>query len=241
MNLRFHDGLRETIDLDRMTEFDVESILEPLYDTRGDIDASQILEELGPWALDYTNLYDWSENTPDVHAKGSRLFQLWAEDVETGKVVGVVRGHLALLPFTWSAVTLNDYYKKRETVPFYPMAIITSLRSTLKHNYNLDVFLDLMLEEIQKSWKRERQEAIDSMKKGSELWKRYISSFEQIIHFTILCPSIHRRLIDALKRKDYRISGVMQLLASPTHSYDKATIEHHIRNVEKVLKSSEEN
>ncbi len=237
MNLRFHDGLKDTIDVERMTEFDVESILEPLYDTRTDIDASQILEELGPWALDYTNLYDWSENTPDVYSKGSRLFQLWAEDLDTGKVVGVIRGHLALLPFTWSAVTLRDYYNKGETVPFYPMAIITSLRSTIKKNRELDLFLDTALEEIQSTWKRERQEAIDTMKKDSELWRRYVAAFEDVIHFTILCPSIHRRLIDALKRKDYRISGVMQLLASPSNVYDKATIDHHIRNVEKVLKS----
>lgn len=239
MRLKFHDGLKESIDVDRMTDFDVQSILEPLYDTRSDVDASQILEELGPWALDYTNLYDWSENTPDVHTKGSRLFQLWAEDTNSGKVVGVVRGHLALVPFTWSAVTLRDYYKKGETAPFYPMAIITSLRSTLRENRDLDIFLDRTFKEIRKAWTREREEAIVTIQKDSELWRRYVASFEEIIHFTILCPSIHRRLIDALKRKDYRISGVMQLLASTSNVYDKATIDHHIRNVEKVLKKSE--
>ncbi len=238
MDLIFHDGLQEPIDVERMTEFDVASILDQLYDTRSDIDSSHVLEELGSWALDYTNLYDWSGNTPDIQSKGARLFQIWAEDKNSGEVVGVIRGHFALIPFTFSISTMRDYYTQNGSLPYYPMAIITSLRTTFKENDQLDELLENMFKQISFMWQAERMDAIHTIEKGSDMWKRFVSSFDEIIHFTVACPSIHRRLIDALKRRNYRITGVTQLLASPAPSYDKATIEHHIKNAEKLLDSA---
>ncbi|MCK5347385.1 MAG: hypothetical protein KAR20_28440, partial [Candidatus Heimdallarchaeota archaeon] len=76
-NLQFHDGLKESIDVERMTEFDVDSILNQLYDNR-DVDSSELLQELGPWALDFSNIFGWSENIPDVDPQSARLFQIWA-------------------------------------------------------------------------------------------------------------------------------------------------------------------
>jgi hypothetical protein len=46
-------------------------------------------------------------------------------------------------------------------------------------------------------------------------------------------------MIDALQRNNYRISGVMQLLSSSAPSYDEATIKHHLRLSQKVIKEVE--
>jgi len=233
-NLQFHDGLRESIDVKRMTEFDVNSILDQLYGNR-DVDSSEIIEELGPWVLDFSNIFGWSENISDVDSQSARLFQVWAEDAKSKKVIGIIRGYFTLVPFTFSSSTLKDYYMLEAEVPFYPMAIITSLRTTIKEAEPLDDFLKELLNEVSQTWMRRRTEVISNLESGTELWKRYVYSFEQIIHFTIMCPSIHRSLIDALKRRDYRITGVMQLLASSSPFYDKATIDHHIRKVKAIL------
>lgn len=233
-NFQFHDGLKESIDVKRMTEFDVNSILNQLYEHR-DVDSSELLEELGPWALDFSNVFGWSENIPDVDPQSARLFQIWAEDEKSKSVIGTIKGYFTLVPFTFSSSTLKDYYMLQAEVPFYPMAIVTSLRTTIKEIEPLDDFLQKILNEVSQTWMKRRAEVISNLESGSELWKRYLYSFEQIIHFTIMCPSIHRIIIDALKRMDYRITGVMQLLASSSPFYDKATIDHHIRKVKAIL------
>ena len=103
-NLRFHDGLKESIDVKRMTEFDVNSILDQLYKNR-DVDSSEVIEELGPWVLDFSNIFGWSENIPDVDSQSARLFQIWVEDEKSKEVIGIIKGHFTVLPFTWSSST----------------------------------------------------------------------------------------------------------------------------------------
>lgn len=239
MDIIFHDGIKEPIDVERMSEFDIQSVLDQLFDSRTDIDSASVLEELGPWVLDYTNLHDWSENIPDVQKNGSRLFQLWAENTSTSRIIGVTKGHFVLVPFTLSSSAMKDYYALEATPPYYPMAIITSLRSALREPEDLDEFLKALFEAVSQNWKERRQEAIETLGKETELWKRYVYCFEDIIHFTVLCPSIHRRLIDALKRQGQRITGVMQLLASSSPSYDRVAIEHHMKKARKLIDESE--
>jgi hypothetical protein len=45
-------------------------------------------------------------------------------------------------------------------------------------------------------------------------------------------------LIDSLQRNNYRITGIMQLLTSPSPSYNEASVKHHILAAKKQLKES---
>ncbi|MFX0212433.1 MAG: hypothetical protein ACFFDT_41045, partial [Candidatus Hodarchaeota archaeon] len=105
--------------------------------------------------------------------------------------------------------------------------------------HKLEFLLEQMRKGISSNWKEVRKKTIKRLSKGSDLWKRYVFSFEEVIHFTFLCPSIDREMIDTLQRNNYRISGVMQLLSSSAPSYDEATIKHHLLSSQKMLKEVE--
>lgn len=126
-----------------------------------------------------------------------------------------------------------------EDVPYYPMAVISSFRTSIRDEKTLDCFIDQMKEGISLNWKELRNKIIKRLLKGTDLWKRFILSFDQVIHFTFLCPSIDRELIDALHRNNYRISGVMQLLASTSPAYDETTINQYFRLAKKTLSEFE--
>ena len=104
----------------------------------------------------------------------------------------------------------------------------------------LNWFLDQMRDSISQNWRELRKRKIARLTKGSELWKRYVLSFDNIIHYTFLCPSIDQELIDAMQRNDHRISGVIQLLASPSPAYDEETLTHHINGARKMISESED-
>ncbi|MFX0172297.1 MAG: hypothetical protein ACFE9L_10280 [Candidatus Hodarchaeota archaeon] len=103
---------------------------------------------------------------------------------------------------------------------------------------HLDSFLSKLRDYLSQEWIECKKTIIDYLKKGSDLWKRYLFSFEKLIHFTFQCPSIDRELIDSLQRNNYRITGILQFLASPSPSYDEAFVKHHILEAKEQLKES---
>lgn len=240
LKITIHNGRETAIGFKRMVEFDTKSLLDRLFKGR-DVDSIKVIEQLGPWSLDFTNVFGLAEDVPDIDSRSIRLFTIWAEDTDKEEVLGLVRGFFVLLPFIMSPKIAKEYYMFQEDVPYYPMAIISSLRTTIQEEARLDWFLDQMRDGISSNWKELREKTIKRLPKDSDLWKRFVLSFDNIIHFTFLCPSIDRELIDALQRNDYRLSGVMQLLASPSPSYDEATVKHHLTSARKVMQQFEKN
>ncbi len=238
LNVIIHNGRKNALEVDRLNEFDLKSVSEKFFPTR-DIDSSSLFEQFGDWGVDFTNVHGWAEEIPDIDPRSARLFTIWAEEKTTGDVLGLVRGFFILMPFTLSPTTIREYYSFQEDMIYYPMAIVSSLRTMITEEHKLDFLLDQMRKGISSNWKKVRKNTIEHLSQGSDLWKRYVFSFEDVIHFTFLCPSIDREMIDTLQRNDYRISGVMQLLSSPSPSYDKATIKHHLRSSQKILKEAE--
>jgi hypothetical protein len=237
-NIKIYDGRKKPIDMGRMTELENNCVIERLFSGRA-LEIAAIFEQLGPWIIDFTNIHVSSKEIPDIDDRSARLFSLWAEDTDTKKLLGLVNGFFMVMPFIISQPSVRDYYTLQEDIPYYPMAVVTSFRTIIQEETKLDWFLDQMRGAISQNWKEVREKTIARLPKGSELWKRYILSLDSIIHYTFLCPSIDRELIDALQRNDYRISGVMQLLASPSPAYDKATLAHHIREAKKMISETD--
>ncbi|MFX0151052.1 MAG: hypothetical protein ACFFAJ_09750 [Candidatus Hodarchaeota archaeon] len=238
LNIIIYSGRQNALDVKRMNEFDLKSINEKFYPSR-DIDSSSLFEQFGDWCVDFTNVHGWAEEIPDIDPRSARLFTLWAEDGNTGDILGLARGFFILMPFTLTPSTITEYYSFKEDMTYYPMAIISSFRTIIKDEPKLDFLLGQIRKELSSNWKEVRKNTIKHLSKGSDLWKRYVFSFEEVIHFTFLCPSIDREIIDTLQRNNYRITGVMQLLSSPAPSYDEATIKHHLLSSQKMLKEIE--
>ncbi|MHA2233491.1 MAG: hypothetical protein ACXAB4_13495 [Candidatus Hodarchaeales archaeon] len=218
--LRFYNGRTHSIDKKRLFEFEVKALLDRYYSGR-DIDAATLLEDLGPLALDFTNVHYWSKEIPDIDRRSARLFTMWAEDEKTKEVIAIFRGFYVLLPFKWRKKDLENYYFCQESVPYYPVVVISAFRTSVRDEEQIDALLDRVKKEIELNWRELRQAIIKALDNQTDLQQRYILCFDQIIHYSFLCPSIDRELIDALRRKDYRTTGVMQLLASPSASYDE--------------------
>ncbi|MFW9777811.1 MAG: hypothetical protein ACFFE8_03075 [Candidatus Heimdallarchaeota archaeon] len=238
--LVFYNGRNHYIDKDRVFKFEMAAVINRYYSGR-QIDSTTLIEDLGPIQLDFTDVHPWAPQIPDINEKSARLFTLWAEDGETKDVVLILRGIYVLLPFKWGENTLLDYYEFVEDIPYYPIAVISSFRTTFRDEIMILRLVDRVKEEIELVWRDLRQSVIDRLEKGSELWKRYVLCFEKIIHFSFLCPSIDRELIDALRMKNYRTTGVMQLLASPELSYDQAMINSHLTEAKALISQTEDN
>jgi len=234
LSIRVYNGRTKTLDVEKMIKFDQESVFGRYYRSRP-LDTSNMFEQFGDWVVDYTNVHSWAEEIPDVDPRSARLFTLWAEDSQTGTLLGLIRGFFVLVPFTLDKSTLHDYYSLDEGIPYYPMAIISSFRTIVTEEKQMDELLEKMREGISLNWKEVRESIIKRLSKSSKLWKRYILSFPDVIHFTFICPSFDREIIDALNRKDYRITGVMQILSSPSPLYDEATIRHHLRSAQEII------
>ncbi|MFX0116829.1 MAG: hypothetical protein ACFFB3_19935 [Candidatus Hodarchaeota archaeon] len=241
MVIKFHNGREKTIDIERLIEFEDKCVLTLLFREDDEWDAKTVLEELGPYSIDFTNVNSqWSEYIPDIHPHSTRLFSIWAENNTTGDVVGLVRGFFMLAPFS-SAGGSKEYYKLHEHIPYYPYAFISSFRTLLKEKEALDEFFTQLLEAISQNWQKIRSDTISRLPEGSSLWRRFVLSFEEIIHFSFLCPAIDREVIETLKRRNYRGTGVMQLFASPSPFYDQAAITHHLQKAHQILNRSEKN
>ena len=239
MKLKFHDGREKPIPLTKMAIFENNSVYHRLYGGE-ETDLRTVIEEIGLCALDFKNVHEGSEDITDIDIRSTRLFTIWGENSETGEVVGLIRGFVLLLPFsTPSPPDWYEFYSLRDTVPMYPMAIISSIRAISLNRENWDEFITQLLKQISLIWQKVRKKTISRLPEGSPLWKRYIFSFEDIIHFSFTCPSIDREIIEVLKRRGFRITGFLQLLSSPSPVYDHAAIDHHIKKAQKIVNLSE--
>lgn len=232
--LRFYDGRTAPIDQERLINFEIKSVIERYYHNRT-MDAATVIDDIGPFHVDYTNIQHWSREIPDIDKRSARLFVLWAEDEKTKEVVLILRGTYILVPFKYGKEALREYYFHSKETPCYPMAVISSLRTIYADVLLLCDLLDRIKFEIGENWKNLRKNLIETLDK-TELWERYVLSLDKIIYFSFLCPSIDRELIEALKRKSYRTTGVMQLLASPTPSYDEIVIQSHLEEAKRIIK-----
>lgn len=154
------------------------------------------------------------------------------------EIVVTVRGFYILIPFQWGKETIQDYYFLSEDIPYYPFAVIESFLTILSDEQHLINLIERVNEEIQKNWQDLRQRIIKTTEK-TDIWKRYVLSFENIIHYSFLCPAFDRELVEALRKKEYWITGVLQMLASPTPSYDKAAFKTHLNRAKKIIKEAE--
>lgn len=233
--LVFYDGLDYSIDEKRLTEFSVK--LTNRFYLGDDIEFVRVVEEFGPVVTHYSNIQPWGEEIPDIDRRSARIFSVWAEDNNTREIVVTVRGFYITTPFHWGKETVQDYYFLSEDVSYYPITVITSFLTILSDEQHLISLIERVKEEIQKNWHNLRQRIIETMEK-TDIWKRYVLSFEKLIHFSFLCSTIDRELADALRKKNFRITGILQMLSSPTPSYDKAMVEIHINNAKRILKKA---
>lgn len=236
--LRFYDGRNHFIDQKRLVDFEMRAIINRYYHGE-DINVSTLIEDLGPINLDFTNIHaPWAEKIPDIDKRSARLFTLWAEDEKTKDVVLILRGFYVILSFTWGKSQLKEYFEVSDNAPYYPMAVVSALRTAIYDDSQLSVLLDRIKEEIELNWRELRQQIIKNLDKDDDLWKRYVFCFDKIIHFSFLCSCMDRELIDSLRKKDYRTTGVMQLMSSPTVSYDQAVIKSHLKAAKKIVEES---
>ena len=233
-SIKIHNGRKNTIGVEKITEFDQESIFGRFYRSRS-FDTVNIFEQLGDWSVDFTNVHDWAKEIPDIDPRSARVFTFWAENLQTGKIVAIVRGFYIIMPFTLDKTSIYDYYALSDDTPYYPMAIISSIRTPITDEKQIDELLDRLRKAISLNWEEVRKFTIKKLPKDSKLWKRYVFSFPDVIHFTIVCPSADREIIDALNRQDYRMTGLMQIFSSPSPSYDEATIRHHLRSAQEII------
>ncbi|MHA1978628.1 MAG: hypothetical protein ACW98F_18090 [Candidatus Hodarchaeales archaeon] len=235
--LKFYNGLSHFIDKDRIIKFEEKSLIDRFFSGR-DVSTETMIEELGPIAVHYANVQPWAEEIPDIDTRSARTFSIWAEDKRTKEIVTTVRGFYILMPFHWGKETLQEYYSFSENVPYYPMVVISSFLSIFSEENLLDQLIERVKAELQKNWQNLRQRMIETLKK-TDLWKRFVLSFDSIIYFSFLCSTSDRELVKALRKNDCRITGILQMLASPTPSYDEAMITSHLNGAKKVLKEAD--
>jgi hypothetical protein len=234
-SIRFYDGRKHKISAEQNAKFDLHSIFKRYYHDKTK-QAYEVFEDLGGFALDFSNAMVGYDEIPDVDEKSARLFSIWAEDGVSNDVVLVVRGIFVLTPYNFTLEKVENYYQGRDFDDlYYPTAVITVFRTTITDIDDLENLLDRSLMEIEAQWKFLRENAIQRLNSGTPLWKRYVNSMKKLIHYTFQIPSIDRETLDTLKRKNYRITNFMMLLASTTPSYDTATIEHHIKEARHEL------
>ena len=232
--LRFYNGRTHSIDQKRLAEFETRAIINRYYHGE-EINVATLIEELGPINLDFTNIHPWSDQIPDIDKRSARLFTLWAED-DNKDVVIILRGFYAILSVTWGKNQLLDYFSVTENVPYYPMVVVSALRTIIHDRLQLSALLDRTKDEIELNWRELRLQVINNLDKNDDLWKRYVFCIEKIIYYSFLCSSMDRELIDSLRRIGYRTTGVMQLMSSPTMSYDKVMIDSHLKEAKKLMK-----
>lgn len=231
-NICFYDGLKRPIDKERILKFEKNAIYDRYYSGRV-FDHTTLIEDLGTIQIDFTNIHDWLQELPDIDSKSGRIFSLYAEDIDTKSIVVIIHGYIILVPFGIGKAALKEYYYQAGVDTYYPIAIISSLRTTISTPNILVKLLDRIEQEVNIYWKRRKIEIIELLKEG-DLWKRYINSFDDIIHYYFLCPSIDRELVFALKQREYKTQGNFQLLSNTTASYDDAMINDHLKRAKRL-------
>lgn len=235
--LDFYDGRTKAIDNKRVIKFEIEAVINRYYGGKN-IAAATLIEDLGSFQLDFTNVLPWAEDIPDIDKRSARLFTLWAEDQSSKNVVLILRGIYVLVPFEWGKESLEDYYDFSQETLYYPMAVLSNFRTVFKDETTLIRLIDRVKDEIELNWQKLRKQTINRLEKGSDLWKRYLLCFEQIIHYSVACPSIDRELIEAFRNQGFRTMSVIQLMASPTSSYDQAMVKSHLSEMSKIITSA---
>jgi hypothetical protein len=235
--LRFYDGRDHPIDKERLLKFEISSVINRFYPNRK-VEAADVIDEIGPIHIDFTNIQHWSKEIPDIDERSSRLFTLWAEDEETNDVVLILRGFYVLVPLRFEEDALRDYYYHPADTPCFPMVVISAFRTIYTKTDEISEVLDRVKEEVEVNWQKLRQKLIDTLEK-TDLWKRFVLSFDKIIYFSFVCPTIDRELIQALKMKGFRTTGLMQLITSPTLSYDQVQIDTHLKEAKKIVEKFE--
>ncbi|MFX0182195.1 MAG: hypothetical protein ACFE95_03850 [Candidatus Hodarchaeota archaeon] len=236
--LKFYDGRTHAIDKKRLSEFETKALLSRFYSGQK-MEVSTVVEDIGPLAIFYANVQPWAEEIPDLDKKSARAFTIWGEDRETKEIVTLLHGFLIVFPFEYGRESIEGYYSLVDTVPYYPYAVVSSFLTIFSEQKQIADLLNRVIEEIQKHWVKIRQNIIQTLKK-TELWKRYVLSFEKVIHFSFMCSSFDRELIEALRRKNYRMTGILQMFASSTPSYDQAMVSSHLREAQKMLKRADQ-
>ncbi|MFW9779519.1 MAG: hypothetical protein ACFFE8_11745 [Candidatus Heimdallarchaeota archaeon] len=238
--IQFHNGREEAIDTKRRQEFD-RRIIRKFFPNR-QIEATDLFDRFGDWMMDYTNIHaeKKDEGLSDINEESVRIFTLWAENIDTREILCIVRGFFQLGWFDYSSLLDSSLrieweYPDSELGPSYPWAIISSMRTILIEEQNLRILIQKMKAEINQTWKKIRNSVIDRLKKGSLRRKLYVLSFNEVVHYTIICPSMDREIIEVLLDTDFLISGFMQILTSKAPAYDEATIRHHLNSSKKIL------
>jgi len=231
--LIFYDGQIHSIDKERMAKFDKKVFLDRYFPNQ-DVTTNDLLDELGTFAIDYTNLHSWFQEIPDIDDRSTRLFTIWAEDIHTKEVIAIVKGYIILHPFNLSKSSIEEYYFGNTEVPYYPKVLITTFRTVLKETKELNNLIVQLSDAIEIKWQLIRERVISSSV-DTEIRKRFILSFKTIIHYSYIIPSVEQDLIKALKRRDYLISGVMQVLSLKSASYEEALISHHVEEAKRLF------
>ncbi|WP_455141904.1 hypothetical protein [Candidatus Hodarchaeum mangrovi] len=237
-NLRFYDGRQHSIERDRLVRFELKSVIDRYYQTKS-VDAATVLADLGPIHLDFTNIQSWATDIPDIDPKSARLFTLWGEDPETSEIIVIIRGYYILVPFSFSQDELEVYHDEKNT-PCYPIAVISSFRTIYSNIDLLILLIDRIKLELTQNWKYVRKRVINSLEKN-QIWERYAYSLDEIIFYSIVCPSIDRELITALNRWGFRTTGVLQIMASSEPKYDEIFFQSHLEEAKDIIYGTKKN
>ena len=234
-NLQFYDGRQNPIQRERLIKFEMKSVIDRYYQTKS-VDAATVIADLGPIHLDFTNIQSWANDIPDIDPKSARLFTLWAEDIESKEIVVIIRGFYILVPFGFSQDELEIYHDDKNA-PCYPIAIISAFRIIYSNIELLIELVDRIKKELTLNWKQVRKNVINSIEK-TKIWERYVYSLEEIIYFSIVCPSIDRELITALNQKGFRRTNVLQIMVSPEEKYDQIFLQSHLEEAKEIIYGS---
>lgn len=229
--LQFHDGRTNAIEKDRLIQFEIRSVLDRFYQNRT-LNAAKVLDDIGSIHVDYTNIQDFHSEIPDIDKRSARLFTLWAEEIDTKEIALILRGFFILVPFDYSKEALKYYYYHE--APSYPMALITAFRTIYEEVEILSNVIDQVKGALLTHWKALRLILINTLKK-TKLWERYVLSLDQLIYYSFLIPSLDRELISALKRTNHRTTGIMQIMASQTPSYNQVQMKNHMEGAKKII------
>lgn len=241
--IQFHDGREEAIDTKRRQDFDRKVFFERFFPNK-QIDPTSIYDRFGDWMLDYTNVHaeKKKEGLLDINEDSVRIFTLWAENIDTGDILCTLRGFIHLGSFGFDSswyddILIRDWeYSDSDLSEYrYPWAIVSSFRTILKEEQDLHIIIQKVKIEINQYWKKIRKRTINRFEKGTPRWKYYVLSHDEVIHYTIVCPSIDREVIEVLLDTDFSIADFMQILVSKTPAYDEATIRHHLNTAKKIL------
>lgn len=234
MKLRFHDGRDEPVSSDRMLAFDKDGMVRRLYGNKT-LDATEVVDDLGPYTLDFTNMHSWGQEIPDIDERSARMFSVWCDDDDTGRMIGIAHGFFMLFPFTFDQPAIEGFYSLTDDGLYYPIAIFRALKFIEMSDDELNHFIDAMLDAVEQNWEKIRNKTVENLEANSPLWKRYATCFKKIIQFSFLIPTIDRALIEALRRRSYKTTGIFQVMSSPSRAYDEATIEHHVQTTREIV------